>query len=366
MGKSNQGSRAPTKDYLIQKGQGLIDHRYGKRQYSKSCQLDPHRWLVWNFNEHDLEEIKSHVQMYIPKFCRVRELQLVQLPCDKFFVSCTCGGRNREGIPCQCFWAITDNDVIEEEEVVDIGMVDVRFLKAFNAHYGDDTELGKWLYKAQRDCFEYENEGTQVSEDYAQKLVGNEDDEYPILGKNTSWDDFREAEFVLTQNACTRYDLEVYRMKEDSDEESSDSSDSNINDGPTLGELIHIADKKKRVVLTDMSKRMQRDIKASMDDECNSGTKLEDCDNELLHTDEEKHDLRKKWIDEMDRILNTESVSKDMVNELDKDITESMSKLWDKHCDMWGKSGGGENKMEWFGHTGSISKPQKRKRGTYG
>ena len=90
--------------------------------------------------------------MYIPTFCRVRELQLVQLPCDKFFVSCTCGGRNREGIPCQCFWAITDNDVIREEEVVDIGMVDVRFLKAFNAHYGDDTELGKWLYKAQRDC----------------------------------------------------------------------------------------------------------------------------------------------------------------------------------------------------------------------
>jgi len=64
-------------------------------------------------------------------------------------VSCTCGGINREGIPCQCFWAITDNDVIREEEVADIGMIDVRFLKAFDARYGDDSELGKWLYKAQ-------------------------------------------------------------------------------------------------------------------------------------------------------------------------------------------------------------------------
>ena len=155
-------------------------------------------------------------------------------------------------------------------------------------------------------------------------------------------------------------------MKGDSDEESSDSSDSETNDCPTLGELIHIADKKKRVVLTDVSKKMQSEIGASMYDECNLGTKLKHCDDELLHTDEVKYDLHKKCIDGIDRSLNAESVSNEMVNELDKEITESMSKLWNKDCDMWGKNGGGERKMEWFGHTGSISKPQKRKRETYG
>ena len=36
--------------------------------------------------------------------------------------------------------------------------------------------------------------------------------EYPILGKNTTQDDLDEALYVLQQDDCTRFDLELYLL----------------------------------------------------------------------------------------------------------------------------------------------------------
>ena len=83
------------------------------------------------------------------------------------------------------------------QKLGDIGMVDVRYLKLFNAHYGEESELGALLYDAQKQCFSCEKESTKVKEDFANKLIGDEDDVYSRFVPNITKDDLREATYVL-------------------------------------------------------------------------------------------------------------------------------------------------------------------------
>jgi hypothetical protein len=157
--KTNKSSRAPTKEYLILKGQGLIDRHYDERHNLQSAQLDVDRWIVWDFDDKVEEELKDNLHVYRPRFMRVRELT-VKVIDEKNFVSCECKKRIRIGLPCSCFFRIADNGFIDENEIMDVGMVDVRYLKTFNAHYGDEGALGDLLYAAQEECFRYEGLGT--------------------------------------------------------------------------------------------------------------------------------------------------------------------------------------------------------------
>ena len=84
---------------------------------------------------------------------------------------------------------------LNQKNIIDVGMVDVRYLKLLNAHYGEDSHLGQLLYDAQQQCFTYENEGTLISEDFAMKLIGDDDETYPKLGANTTKEDLREARY---------------------------------------------------------------------------------------------------------------------------------------------------------------------------
>ncbi len=97
------------------------------------------------------------------------------------------------------FFAISDNDKINESEAVDLGMIDVRYWKLFNAKYADDDEIGTALYDAQTQCFKYEGQGVQVSQSFADKLAGDEDDVYPILSNNTSQEEYDEAMWVMNR-----------------------------------------------------------------------------------------------------------------------------------------------------------------------
>jgi hypothetical protein len=117
------------------------------------------RWIVWDFDDKEEEELKDNLHVYRPRFMRVRELT-VKVIDGKNFVPCECKKRTRIGLPCSCFFRIADNGFIDEKEIMDVGMVDVRYLKTFNAHYGDEGALGDLLYAAQEECFRYEGLGT--------------------------------------------------------------------------------------------------------------------------------------------------------------------------------------------------------------
>ena len=49
-------------------------------------------------------------------------------------------------------------------------MVDVRFLKTFNAHYGEDTDIGNALLKLQTQCFQFEDFGIPISTSFLEQL----------------------------------------------------------------------------------------------------------------------------------------------------------------------------------------------------
>ena len=65
---------------------------------------------------------------------------------EDFFVKCICGVRDRVGVPCECFFNIADNGSIGSEEIIDIGMIEARYLKLYNAHYGERNDMGKTVY----------------------------------------------------------------------------------------------------------------------------------------------------------------------------------------------------------------------------
>ena len=97
--------------------------------------------------------------LYLPQFVRVRRLHLTTTMAGKHFVQCTCQGRKREGVPCSCFFWISDDAGVKHKDIVDLGMVDARYLRMYNSCYGEDTPNGKLMYKAQRECFEKEKNG---------------------------------------------------------------------------------------------------------------------------------------------------------------------------------------------------------------
>ena len=76
-------------------------------------------------------------------------------------------------------------------------MIDVCYWKLFNAKYADNDDIGAALYDAQIQCFKYEGMGTHVTERFADKLAGDEDDVYPKLSKYTSQEEFDEAMFFF-------------------------------------------------------------------------------------------------------------------------------------------------------------------------
>lgn len=351
--KTNNASRAPTKDYLIQTGQALIDQNYDNRLNCKSAQIGPEDWLVWNFLETE-KEIKCPIQLYLPKFLRVRQLTVNEHSNGKCFVPCDCHYRTRVGVPCECFFNIAHNANIPEEEIVDIGMVDVRYLKLYNANYGDDTDLGRQLCKAQEQCFLYEKEGTQISEAFKKKLVGDDDTVYPILGENTSQEDFDEAMFVLNRPTTTLYDLAMHRMEEDSDSDMDDIYE--IDDSVTLNALGN--GEYERVSMSVWADKMKSTL-AESQKECMPDSNQ---DSGLLPTSMEMKDRRNQWGVELDKILIDQRGSKEAKDRFNKDFNDSVTKYWDEVNKNWGKRGGGEGRMELAGETVAFAKTEGRYR----
>ena len=100
---TNYASRAPTKEYLICQGQAYVDQNFDRRLHLKSAMIGRERWLVWNFDPQS-EVMNSDLQVYLPKFMRVRELSVTHHSDGNLFVTCSCRGRVRYGIPCSCLF----------------------------------------------------------------------------------------------------------------------------------------------------------------------------------------------------------------------------------------------------------------------
>ena len=94
------------------------------------------------------------------------------------------------------------------DDIVDLGMIDARYLRMYNSCYGDSNPNGELMYKAQREYFENKNMGTLVSDTTMQTLVGEDDADYPTLGPGTSVKDFDEAIYVMNTSPCRILDLE--------------------------------------------------------------------------------------------------------------------------------------------------------------
>ena len=81
MNSTYYASCAPTNDYVIQEGQGQIDHCFDLRLQCKSTQIAATKWLVWNFDEWCVDkecdqdsDLALHV--HVPVFLCVRVLEL--------------------------------------------------------------------------------------------------------------------------------------------------------------------------------------------------------------------------------------------------------------------------------------------------
>ena len=54
---------------------------------------------------------------------------------------------------------ILDDANILPTKIVDLGIVDARYLKLYTAHHRNESHMGELLYKAHKSCFDSEGKG---------------------------------------------------------------------------------------------------------------------------------------------------------------------------------------------------------------
>ena len=360
----NQASKAPTSDQVTPKGQALLDRNYDERLNCKSVRVGTNEWCVWNFRRNDCELLESHLQLYLPNYYRCRKLSVYENEdSGEYFVNCSCLQRENTGIPCECFFTIM-NDITDESNCMDIGMIDVRYLRVYHANYGEDSEMGNALYNAQEECFLNEHYGTKISTELMvshkvacnyfvhdessvlfvilqEKLLAEEDNaKYPILGANTSLVELEEAEYVCARTETTRLDMELYRATESEDFTLTDIS--KIVNGDIYD-----------VKLTRKNSRMQEQLKQSVlheDSLVDSGE---------LPTETERNAMRKDMVQIIDGIIKCDMGCKEWKDKFTKGVMDLGNEYWEKVNTKYPAQGGGEGRLELAGHTmgpGSVNK----------
>ena len=150
LAQKNQSLLAPTRDYVIRKGQALIDTNYDARTEMKYARVGASSFWVWNF-EPQVDPNSVHpIMHYLPEILRLRQVKVTRDASARWYVSCSCGERTTKGVPCKCFFKVADEAGICENEVIDLNMLDITYSKLFNAEYGKDTENASLLIRAQK------------------------------------------------------------------------------------------------------------------------------------------------------------------------------------------------------------------------
>ena len=217
-------SNAWTRDFLIRKGQALLDRNHAKRLYFKSARLSSEEFIVWNFDIGDWLDQPHPLYHVIPHFLRMCRIKLVSDPSGANFAKCICGEREGVGVPCSGFFKTCEDAGVSNQDMVHTCMVDVRYLKLYHTHYEKEGEIGDLMLQGQIDSFSNEGKGTEIPEELMHLLRSSAaGTAYPVLGKNTTQKDLVEASFALDRDTTTVLDIERLRAcdsKEDYEEGS--------------------------------------------------------------------------------------------------------------------------------------------------
>ncbi|KAL7543722.1 hypothetical protein ACHAXR_013004 [Thalassiosira sp. AJA248-18] len=368
LNRRNMASQAPTKDYIIGKGQALSDRNHDRHFHMKSAQIGPNTFVCWDFDDLDPNKIDSHLKFYLPDFVRVRTITAEKYEDGKCFFPCDCYARERVGCPCACFYKIVASAKVPLEKRTEVGMFDVRMLKLFNSHYGDtdkngtNTEVGDLLYDAQSASFRNEGMGVEVTEDLFDLIVDADDGKYPKLGEGTSDNDLREALWVLDRQkkmCTTRIDLEMNRIEENPDlaeevygTEDIESLTKDYENEYHSGESV---------LISHLNKRMQESIEAASKKDVGTNASID------RPTDEESDEMRKEWVDSLDNLRKDSRVTTMMLGILDRGIKICVAECWSSVHSLFGEQGGGVNCLRMYGETQSEpGRALKRKKGIKG
>ena len=99
-------------------------------------QLDDENFIAWNFEKEDLGDMhQGWPWTELPRFHRVWKLAIC-MNLGKCYITCSCGFRERVGIPCRHMLCVLDGQV-------EVSMMDVRWWKAFHKHFGEESRIGE-------------------------------------------------------------------------------------------------------------------------------------------------------------------------------------------------------------------------------
>ena len=70
-------------------------------------------------------------------------------------------------------FCVFDKCKITPDQILDLGMIDIHFWKMYAAYYGDNSNIGKYLMKAQAECFKHENDGIKLKHDMCVLVTGD-------------------------------------------------------------------------------------------------------------------------------------------------------------------------------------------------
>ena len=217
-------------------------------------------------------------------------------------------------------------------------MVDVWYLKVYNSNYGDSGTGGELMYKAQEECFENHNKGVLVSDAVASQLKGIDTSEYPMLGPNTTKDDYKEAAFIMNNSPYTALELEKFRLY-NKGHNMSDESNKNGEGNNNPGEFCAI---------TDVGKDLKRGVTKS---KCDSSR-----DDTRRMTKEERDDWYKNIVSNAMEVINDDRFTKPHMQNLEENINEMFIGVHDIVNEMEPLKNGGENSLEWYGKNGKSTK----------
>ena len=362
MAKFNHASRGITKDVLITKGQRLVDQEHDDRLKYCCVQLNAESFVVWNFEKENLGETnQGWPWTELPRFHRVRKLVL-HSHLGKHFIKCSCGFRERVGIPCRHMLCVLDGEI-------DINMMDVRLWKAFHKHYGEESKIGEivtirhihfyWiiliniailgdlLYSAQQACFDAEKLGCPMSQELYSSLIDNfQERTTPYIYEGTSENGFNLAMKVMQLDCCTESQFNDLCASLDFDLLSSEEL--------TLETIKQI---KEANIIVQKNCHLSKKAKIIQD----KVTESAKSNTTIRMTSSEMASVRKEIETMMENMFTDPRVSKQDIMNWQVKVIEARSEMVNNINEQFGKKGGGNGTKQWHG-TANPKGLAKRKR----
>jgi len=111
------------------------------------------------------------------------------------------------------------NGKLHQDQMLDLGMLDVRFWKMYSAFYGQDYFIGTRLMDAQEECLKHENNHIELKHNICALVTGDLTQSFsqPTLGRNTTEQDMLEMKYVLEEETATLQEFIAHRNGDEID-----------------------------------------------------------------------------------------------------------------------------------------------------